>query len=43
MTVCRECGTESVFDMFAEIGERPLGTASIGQTHFAKLKDGVFE
>eukprot|EP01084_Bolivina_argentea_P251484 421791_1 len=38
--ICNEYNINSVFDMFDEISDKPLGAASIGQTHYAKLKNG---
>lgn len=38
--ICNEYKIDSVYDMFDEISEKPLGAASIGQTHYAKLKNG---
>lgn len=38
--ICKEYGIDSVYDMFQEIGDKPLGAASIGQTHYAKLLNG---
>ena len=38
--ICAEYNLSNVNEMFLEIGEKPLGAASIGQCHYAKLKNG---
>ena len=37
-TICKELGIEKVEDVFLDFVDKPLGAASIGQVHKAKLK-----
>lgn len=37
-TICKELGLEKIEDVFQDFVDKPLGAASIGQVHKAKLK-----
>ena len=39
-TICESYGVAKVEDVFAEFDDAPLGSASIGQVHRARLRDG---
>ena len=39
-TICESYGVATVEDVFAEFDDAPLGSASIGQVHRARLRDG---